>query len=418
VARIIAAGGLLALLSPLLLMAQGTAGLSLSRAVAIALEHNPDCVAAHASADASRARVWRGIAPPPPSLAFAYDYIPTGSGIGSHGERAVILTQSFDFPSTFVLRGSALASEADAADGETKIASLTVTLNVKKAYFAILACEEKLRLARTHAEIAHDVAEKARIRAKVGEASDLEQLSARIQEVQAAGAVESAKNELTLSVGELHLLLGRPAEHPEELLALTDTLGHHHGSFDVDVLIAGARKDHPLVRRAQAQREAASTGRALAWSSFLPSFTLSYARQVQGPIDGLYGVSFGVTVPIWFLLDQRGQIQEANARYTITVSGLSGQEDALALAIRNAYLNFTNEEREVHLYAEELLPQSEEVFRVAEASYQAGDIPYTEYLQARQTLISARVGFVDALLRHNNAFAQLEFAAGHDLSGH
>jgi cobalt-zinc-cadmium efflux system outer membrane protein len=398
-------------------MAQGTGSLSLSQAVALALERNPDCIAARASADASRARIWSGIAPPPPSLAFTYDFIPAGSGIASYGERAVVLTQSFDFPSTTVLRGSALSSEADAADGDMDITALTVTLHVTRAYFTVLARTEKLRLAIAHAEIARDVAEKARIRANVGEASDLERLSARIQEVQATGAVENAKNDLTLSAGELRLLLGQSAVRSEEFPVLTDTLGHRHGTFDTDRLIAGALQSHPLLKRARAQRDVASTGRALAWSSFLPSFTLSYAQQVQGTMSGLYGVSLGVSLPIWFLFDQRGQIQEANARYTAVSSGLTGQEDAVAHNIRNAYLDLTNAEREVHLYAEELLPQSEEIFRVAETSYQAGDIPYTEYLQARQTLIGARVGFVEALLRHNTAFAQLEYAVGHDLSG-
>jgi len=66
------------------------------------------------------------------------------------------------------------------------------------------------------------------------------------------------------------------------------------------------------------------------------------------------------------------------------------------------------------LYATELLPQSKEVFRVADASYQAGEISYLEYLQARQTLTSAHLGYVDALLQYNTAFARLEYAVGRE----
>jgi outer membrane protein TolC len=417
VAKIFALGGFLAFFCPSLVLTEVTGNLSLSQAITIALEYNPDCVAARSAADAGRARVWRGVAPSPPSVSFSYDYIPVGSGIDAHGERAVTLSQSFDFPSTYILRGAALTDESAVASGDARIAELTVTLNVKRMYTEVLARQERLRLARAHAEIAHDVAAKARIRARVGEASNLEELSARIQEIQAEGAIENAKNDLTLAIGELHLLLGHEATEQDQDLTLTDTLAYQPRSFDLERLIADALQSHPAMQRARAQRDAASTGRALAWSSILPSFTLSYARQVQGTTGGLYGVALGVTVPIWFLFDQRGQIQEADARHAVTVSGLRAQENLLALNIRNAYLSYTNEEREVRLYAQDLLPQSEEVFRVAEASYQAGDIPYTEYLQARQTLISARLGYVDALRRGRSALAQLEFAVGHDLSG-
>ena len=412
--RSIALGGILFLLSPVVACAQEAEHLSLKQAIGIALEHNPECAGSRYAADIQRARVWEGIAPPPPVVSLNYDYIPSGSGPRAFGERSVVLSQSFDFPSTIVLRGSALSSEADAAEADANSTTLAMVFRVKRAYFEVLARQAKLLLASENLDITRDFAAKARIRSNAGEGTDLENLTARVQELQAQGAFQAARNDLSLAGGELHLVLGHPPDLQGKDFVLTDTLGYRPRSFDLDVLIRDAGNAHPILHAARSKREAASIRRSIAWSSILPSFTLSYAQQVQGTARNLYGISLGMSIPLWFLLDTRGQVQEAAAAFASAGSDVIAQENALALGVRNAYLAFMNEDLQVRLYTAELLPQSKEVFRVANASYQAGEISYLEYLQARQTLTSAHLGYVDALLQYNTAFARLEHAVGRE----
>jgi outer membrane protein TolC len=60
-----------------------------------------------------------------------------------------------------------------------------------------------------------------------------------------------------------------------------------------------------------------------------------------------------------------------------------------------------------------MLPQAEEVFRAANVSYHAGEATYVEFLQALQTLNSARNGMLDALVGYNGALIRLEKTLGH-----
>ncbi len=143
---------------------------------------------------------------------------------------------------------------------------------------------------------------------------------------------------------------------------------------------------------------------------------MSYYRQVEGSNPNLYGVSFGISLPIWFLLDQRGQVQEATATYAKAESDLRSKENFLSLDVKNAFLEFKNDERQVRLYNTDLLPQADEVYRAAATSYEAGEITYIEFLQARQTLISARGTYIDALYHYNTAIARLENAVGRTIS--
>lgn len=416
VVRFISLGGLLFLICHALAHSQSTERLSLKEAIEIALQHNPEVVGARRGIDAARGRFWRGISPPPASLSVGYDYIPAGSGINAYGERSIGLSQSFDFPTTIALRGSSLSSETDAEEADFRSTSLSITLQVKLAYYGVLAKGQKLSLAKENLGIADDFAHKAGIRYNVGEGTNLEHLTAKVQRTQALNAVEVAGNELRLATSELDFALGRGREQSGRETTLTDSLMHRSYALSMDSLIQQADQHNPQLESASFRLTAASINRMIAWSSILPSFTVSYSRQAQGGNPELYGVAFGISLPIWFLLDQRGQVQEASATYARTESALASKRNFVSLDVKNAYLDFTNDERQVQLYKTELLPQANEVYRTAATSYQAGEITYLEFLQARQTLISARSTYIDALYHYNAAIAQLEKAVGRQMN--
>ncbi len=415
-ARFLLLGGLFFLLCHALALSQSTERLSLKEAIEIALQHNPEVVGARRGIDAAQGRFWRGISPPPASLSVGYDYIPTGSGIKDYGERFIGVSQSFDFPTTIALRGSSLSSETDAAEADFLSTSLSITMQVKLAYYSVLAKEQKLRVAEENLGIADDFAQKAGIRYNVGEGTNLEQLTAKVQRTQALNAVEVARNELRLATSELNFALGRGRDQLGKEFTLTDSLMHRSYALSLDSLIQQANQSNPQLQSASFRLSAASINRTIAWSSILPSFTVSYSRQVQGGHPNLYGVAFGISLPMWFLLDQRGQVQEASATYAKTESDLASKRNFVSLDVKNAYLEFKNDERQVQLYRTELLPQANEVYRAAATSYQAGEITYLEFLQARQTLISARSTYIDALYHYNAAIAQLEKAVGRQIS--
>ena len=409
-------GGILFLICHALALSQSTERLSLKEAIEIALQHNPEVAGARRGIDAARARFWRGISPPPASLSVGYDYIPSGSGIKGFGERFIGVSQSFDFPTTIALRGSSLSSESDAAEADFLSTSLSITMQVKFTYYGALAKGQKLRLAEENLAIADDFAHKAGIRYNVGEGTNLEQLTAKVQRTQAQNAVEVARNELRLATSELNFALGRGKEQLGQEFTLTDSLVYRPYTLLLESLIEQAHLSNPQIQSARFRLNAASVNRTIAWSSILPSFTVSYSRQVQGSNPNLYGVAFGISLPIWFLLDQRGQVQEASAEHARVESELTSKQNFVNLDVKNAYLEVKNDERQVQLYNTDLLPQADEVYRAAAASYQAGEITYLEFLQARQTLISARSTYIDALYHYNTAIARLEKAVGRQFS--
>ncbi len=413
--RFLSLMGALFLFCHVAVLAQSDGRLSLQQAIETALQQNPDITGAQRAVDAARGRFWQGVSLPPPSLVLGYDYIPTGSGIAAYGERSIGISQSFDFPTTIALRGTSLASEIDAAIEDARSTSQLIIMRTKLAYFSVLARQEKLMLAEENLQVADDFARKAGIRLNVGEGTNLEHLTATVQLTQSQNDVESARNQLRIALSELNLVLGGANVRLDQEYTLTDSLSHRPLAVSLESLSEHAHNSSPVLRSSRFRLDAASTRRTIAWSGLLPSFALSYARQKQGGNADLYGVALEISVPIWFLFDHRGRIQEASAEYAGLNAALTAQQRSVSLAVKNAYLEFTDDERQVRLYDTALLPQAREVYRAAAASYQAGEISYLEFLQARQTLISVRGATIDALYHYNATLARLEYTVGSSL---
>lgn len=386
--------------------------LSLAQAISSALKNNPEARASSESVDASRGRFWKGISPGMPEISFDYDYIPNHAPVSRFGERRITLTQSFDFPTSYVVRGSLLSNNIRVAQTEHQSILHALTASVKRKYFQNQGLRAKLSLAEEAKALALDFARKAELRFTAGEGSNLEVLTAKAQLAQAENMVEIARNDVRIANSELNLVLGLPEKAKNHLLILTDSLTFHPLHTSLAALREKASTENPQIKRHEFLSTAASAGRALAWSAFLPSFRASYGWQSVPPVNNYYSASIGISLPLWFMLDQRGQIQEASASLSAAEFQLLAVRNSVLANVESSYYEAENGERQVRLYQSSILPQSEEVHRTALRSYEAGESTYLEYLQARQTLLTARSTFIDLLIAFNSSVANLELAVG------
>jgi outer membrane protein TolC len=386
--------------------------LTLNDAITIALKNNPQALSSKSQIDVERGRFWRDISPPLPSVAVNYQYIPRGSSIKQFGERTVEISQSLDFPTNILFRGLQSTSKVSIAEAEHSLNTIAIISRVKIAYYDVLAKQKKIELADENLTIADDFARKAEIRYNIGEATNLERLTANVQRTQVRNALEVAQNDVLTSLGELYKVLGREKEKQQDNIFLNDTLTFQPITETLEQLTEMAYAINPQFKAASGRVSAASIGRTLAWSSFLPNLNASYYRQTVDGSSDFYGVSFGISVPLWFLFDQRGQIQEASASLAIAESDLQSLKNSMIADVKSAFLEMKNNERQIKLHQTDILPQVEEVYRTARASYEAGEITYIEFLQARQTLISSRNEYIEELARYCTALAKLDYAVG------
>jgi outer membrane protein TolC len=396
-------------------MAQEHTPLSMADAVRIALENHPAAHSATGALSASRGRFWRSIAPPPPSVSLDYSYVPFGKPLKEFGEKTWEINQSLEFPLVTIARGTGLSREVNARENELDAARREVAASAKVAYVRTLASEQRLSIAKENLAIADSFLHDAKVRKNVGEGTQLELLTAQVQRTQAANAVETARTTLLTARSELRSALGLTLEEPSFDVTLSDSLAYRPLELALDSLQSAAQRTSPLLAASEYRVGAAEAERTAAWMAVLPSLNFSYYRQTVGNNPNLYGMKFGLSLPIWFLLDTRGQVQEAAAGVAVATASLRSARSAVSLEVTSAFNDFANNKRQVELQRLEILPQAEEIYRVASISYVAGEVSYVEFLQASQALNEARNTLLDTLLDYNIAIFRLERILGNAL---
>jgi outer membrane protein TolC len=389
--------------------------LSLGAAIQTGLENNPEIKSALAKINAARGGFLSAISPASPDLSITHDYIPINAKVSKYGEKTIGISQPVDFPTNYFLRGSKYSLEKEIAENEFTLAKLSVIANVKKSYFNALALQEQVRIARENLSIALDFVKKAEVRFSVGEGTNLEKLTAKVNYTEAMNNVETGENHLIAAFADLNLAMGRGMGETQPF-QLADTLTFIPSDFTLDQLLHDAETVNPRLKVNTLRVDSYSREKSLAWSSLLPSFNLSYFnKKVPADERSYYGASISMSVPLWFMLDHRGKIQEASANVSIAEFELRMAGNSAYAKTQTAFAEFKHEENQVQLYIHDILPQSEEIFRTAAKSYETGEITYLEFLQAQQTLINSRGKYINALLSYNLSIVAIEEAIGRTL---
>jgi len=391
-------------------------GLTLNEAIEIGLKNNPEIKSAREKISAAKGRFWSGISLPSPEIGLSYEYVPVNTGLRNFGERTFALSQSFEFPSNYFLRGSRLSKEEEILFYELKQGEIAIASQIKIAYYNVHAKKELLEIAEENLKIAEDFSRKADIRHNVGEGTNLERLTAKVQFTEAVNNLQSAKNELKTAFAKLNYSIGNGKEK-DEIFTLADSLSFTPIlKFTLEELYNLSLSVNQQIKISELKVSTSLIEKTLAWSSLLPKFNLAYYKQTLDGDNGFYGASFGISVPLWFLFEQRGQIQEAAANVNIAGSELQLIKNEIYMRLKTIYNDYESNLRQVELYISDILPQAEEVYRSASASYNAGEITYLEFLQARQTLISASSNYTNALFSYYRSIFTLEETIGQSLT--
>jgi outer membrane protein TolC len=386
--------------------------LSLNEAVEIGSKNNPEIKSAIEKISASKGRFWSGISLPQPEVGVSYEYAPVNSSLSNYNEKTLAVSQSFEFPSNYFLKGSKLSKEEEIAVYKLNLTERSVINQVKTSYYKVLAKQYQVKSAKENLVISEDFYKKAEIRQNVGEGTNLERLTAKVQYTEAQNNLEVSKNELTTAFAELNYALGYGRQSYDSNYGLTDSLIFVDHRISLDQIYKSLEETNPQIKIAELNSGIASIEKGLAWSSILPNINLAYFKQTRDGNAGFYGASFGISVPLWFMFDQRGKIQEADANKSITESELQLTKNEMALKLKSAFTDHENNLKQVKLYVNDILPQAEEIYRTAIKSYDAGELTYLEYLQAKQTLINSRNNYINVLFNHYQSVFRIEEIVG------
>lgn len=408
--RIILCGTLLVVGS-----SQGVFAESLTRgdAVQVALEHNPEVIAAYQVWQAERARSLQAWSPPNPELELESEGMSGAFQFGSFEQRDVGFVQRLSFPVAWWLRGQAGKFQAQAVKfGVYETTRQDVALRVTLAYDRMLANAQIVRYAEENVKLAEHLFKRAQTRFAAGDVPKLDVMRAEVALLRQKNQYMIAKNKLKVSQVSLNALLNRS---DATQLALTDSLVYTPEDLDVDVL-----RDQALIQRseflgAQQVYLGARKTRSLATASLLPDVSLGIFRQTVAAPTGrqkFWRTGISVELPVWALFKQRGQLNEAKAH--LAQSGAERDQVKLKIGqeVDAAGANLNAAAERAKWMQERILPTSKAAFDMARSSYDEGKASYLDLLEAQREWVDTQTEYVETLFEYRAAKAQLARATG------
>lgn len=389
--------------------------IDLTLAEKIAIENRPEIKKGMNKISSLNGRYLSGISPQMPELSLNYDFVPLGTGLNNYEERSIEINQTIEFPLKTIYRGSLLNNSIEILKAENKIVNFDVLNDVRKSYIELLEKNELLKIAEENLNVVTEFKNKTIVRYSVGEATNLEKLTAEVQYTQAVNTLETIKNKYSIALSELIYSMGIKFTPKDYNPIITDSLKYIVVDDNISNILSKSKTKNLSLLLSEIKKSNTLIGKRIAVSSYLPDFTIGYKRQSIKGVNDFYGVNFGISIPLWFMFDQRGKIEEANAEIKISENEYDETYLKVVNTVKKSFLNLKNSEKQIALYKNTLIPESEEIFRVANSSYQIGEVTYLEYLQAKQILITTKENYISVLKDYNLNLLELEKSLGNKL---
>ncbi len=385
--------------------------LSLGEAIRIGTTNNPAIKAATAGIDAVKAQKLSSVSLPQPEIKYDRQWIPTGSS-GS-AETSFGISQSFDFPTVYFKKAEKFDLMVETEKQKSTNLIVDIVRQIKCAYFKVVRNIGKLKLAEDNSKLADEFLDKSKFRYDVGEGTHLEYMTAKVQSAESANTKDIVRNDLQNSYSELIYLLGFGNSNETPKYTITDSLSIDKISNRI-ALSPDTAISSPAIEIARSEVRVAQKEMELAEASYWPGLNISYAFQNRDD-KNFSGFGIGISVPLWFMFEQKGKTNEATAKAIAAEYELNQMRNSISTGFAVAFGEYEKSYKQVLLYKNDIVPQAEEVFRTASAGYDAGENTYLEYIQAKQLLTASRNNFIDAVYNCYLSIFMLESISGQNL---
>jgi cobalt-zinc-cadmium resistance protein CzcA len=391
--------------------AQNGIPLTLDSAIAKAFRNNLQVRSAGLSVEQSRVLQKSGTDIPKTELMVTQD--PTSGG---NMDNAIGITQNIAWPGLYKNQRKLLNQQTALAERTSNITRADITRNVRNAYYAYLLNRETLRVLNYQDSIYNGFVKRVEIRLKTGETSNLELFSAKnkYQEVQALkiGVQADLKsNELALKqlLNTNEPIIIAESKLPVLLTMPADTLN-----------ITG----NPQVNADLQNIEVANARVAVEKSKGMPDFTLGYNQQLviagfnpaninrgYSPGTRIAGLQVGVALPI-FNGANRSRIKAEKLSGQIAQTNYQNTQSQVRLQYEQEVQQYRKFRQSVDYYTSGGLKQADEQLRIAQVSFNLGEIGYIEYIQNVSAAVQTKLAYIETVSRLNQSAIQLQFLRG------
>ncbi len=329
-------------------------------------------------------------------------------------EKRMAVTQEVDFPLTAVYRVKAIKQEVEAQQNVILAKEKEISSLVKGKYIEVIYALYLQKSRQNQLNLAQELYNAVYTKFETGMGNGIDLVNAEIQ-------LDEARNDLDQSEWILHQaryglfnVIGLPVDEQKYSIQFADTLY----ATDIDISqiqVLAVQEEQPDYKASVNMLNASDYFLKEAKSNILPDIRFSLYKQDYGTGYDFNGFEVGLSIPIWYPLEQKGKIQMATARKEELLWNQQAIRLNMKKEIEYAWHNYSVSRSIVNRYHDSMKDRASKLQSMTLKAYQLGEINLLELLNAQQTFLKSEQRYLTALRDYYLQLAALEQYIGKEL---
>lgn len=255
------------------------------------------------------------------------------------------------------------------------------------------------------------------IRYKLGDITLTDSKQSKLEAQFMLNEVFKAESEWKNSLLDLNLVMGKSQK--DTLYTANSNFTDFTRDFDLADLITTAQNNRADLQAALQNKEVSQKMLKLAKANRVMDLGINAGMQFNGkatneeaPSPYHTGVTAGLSIPLRFLNNRKGEVQTAH--YTIQQADLEYKQVELQIQteVTQAYQNYVNTKKQMQQFSNGLLSESKAILEGKIYSYKRGNTSLLEVLDAQRTYNDVQENYYQTLYNFCSALVRLERTVG------
>ncbi|MGM0667195.1 MAG: TolC family protein [Bacteroidota bacterium] len=311
-------------------------------------------------------------------------------------EQRMAISQEIDFPLTIVYRLKAVKQSVLSLEYQVKALERQIKTEVKSNYIEVIYALYLQESRERQMEIASDLYNAVYTRYEIGMATGVDLANAELQMEQARNDLDESEWILHKARYALFYTMGLAEEEQLYTIEFSDTLRAENIEIS-QIQSLQLKEEQPEYLSVEHELNAAMYTLREAKSNILPDIRLSLYKQDFGEGYNYRGFEVGLSIPLWYPLEQKGKVRQAAAR----MDELGWKQNEVSLNMKKqieyAWHNYSVSRGIIQRYNDTMKDKAASLRSMALRSYQLGEIDLLNLLNAQQTYIDSDRRYLEAL---------------------
>ena len=401
------------------LASEASTPLTVSAAVAAALERNPEIARLRHRLNGMESRAKQAPYLEDPEIVFQLGGIPFSNpaAFNQADTNMIGIRQKLPFLGKLGLKEKIAQQEAKVTEQELRAKEREIVAATKTVYAELFMAQRAVEILREQLDILSTVIRATEARYQVGKVTQQDVIKALLEQSEIMNQQIMAEADAKLAEVKLNSIMSRP---PQTAIQLPADLPLPTAPLADSGLSDLALANRPELKGADQEIERNEKLYELAERNRkYPDFMIGwdYWRMPTEIKKDRYAAMVNITIPFspWTIGKRNHEVEETLAEIRTAKANREAMRNLALKEVGESQAKLQAARRSLELFREGILSQAELSFRSSLAAYQAGRVEFVTLLEAQRTLREARMGYFKTLVSTVQNLADLERAVGSDL---